>query len=88
MFPLGQVVATPRALSALRVADSTVVSLLVRHQRGDWGDVEPCDIGDNDEAMMNGGRIMSVYQLPTREVIWVITEDDRGKTTLMLPDEY
>lgn len=86
-FPLGQVVATPGALEALRYDD--LGSLMDRHARGDWGDVCDEDKRLNDRALKDGTRLLSAYTLmdgTTR--IWIITEADRSATTVLLPEEY
>jgi len=38
-FPLGQLVATPRALEALRDSKEAALQFLRRHAQGDWGEV-------------------------------------------------
>lgn len=92
-FELGQVVATPGGLDALRKAGQTVREFVARHQSGDWGDLGPQDRWSNDEALTDGCRILSAYTLRTGVKVWVITEavgDDgkRASTCLLLPDEY
>ena len=42
-FSLGDVVATPGALDALREAQQEPLELLRRHQAGDWGDLDEED---------------------------------------------
>jgi hypothetical protein len=92
-FPLGQVVATPGALEALRRNNSTGLEYLRRHASGDWGIVCEDDKLSNNEALQSSARLMSVYFLPDETKLWIITEaaDDDGNraaTTLLLPDEY
>jgi len=87
-FTLGSIVATPGALEALAEAHLTSLSLLSRHSRGDWGDISSEDRGLNEEALLIGERLLSVYPLPTGETIWIITERDRSVTTLLLPEDY
>lgn len=87
-FSLGRVLATPGALAALERAGQTVLCLLQRHQRGDWGETCPEDAQLNEEAVQDGGRIFSAYVLSTGVKVWVITEADRAATTALLPDEY
>jgi len=43
LFPLGRLVATPGALSALGEAQTLPLSLLERHQAGDWGELDAHD---------------------------------------------
>ena len=87
-FPLGQLVATPGALQAMGRAGQSPVVFLERHRCGDWGDVCPADARLNDEALREGGRLLSSYRTMRGEVLWIITEYDRSLTTILLPDEY
>ncbi len=95
LFHLGQVVATPGALRVLEEIGVTPLSLICRHQCGDWGDLEDQDRWINNSALINSGRLFSAYDLtrqgtsePCTERIWVITEAGRAVTTLLLPSEY
>ena len=88
-FPPGQVVATPAALAALNAHGCVPDTLLTRHLSGDWGDALPCeDAALNDQALVNGNRILSSYQIAPGVVVWVISEWDRSLTTLLLPADY
>lgn len=88
LFELGQVVATPGAFDALNEAGITAAELLYRHHRGDWGDLDPEDIAENNAALKRGSRLFSSYQITNAIKIWIITEADRSVTTLLLPSEY
>lgn len=93
-FDLGQVVATPVALEALKAAGQGPGEFLDRHVRGDWGD----DLGEedrklNNKALVDGSRILSSYVLKTGVKVWLITEacgDDgrRASSCLLLPENY
>jgi len=83
----GTVVATPGALEALAAAGVSAMSLLDRHGRGDWGEVDREDWRANDWSLANGERLLSSYTVGG-EVIWVITERNREVTTVLLPSEY
>jgi len=61
--------------------------VLKRHLSGDWGNVCKQDKKLNDEAILHGGRTLSVYTIDDKNV-WVITESDKSVTTILLPDEY
>lgn len=78
---LGQVVATPGALHALRAAGHTPDDFLGRHVGGDWGEVDGHDHKQNQIALREGGRLLSAYTTRTGEEVWVITEADRSHTT-------
>jgi hypothetical protein len=86
-FPLGQTVATPGALEILETAGTSPLTLLSRHQSGDWGDVPPEDATENELSVNKGFRILSSYTVG-QERLWVITEADWSVTTILRPDEY
>lgn len=88
LFPLGQVVATPGALATLARHQTTTSELLARHSHGDWGELCSQDQQANQEAVADGTRILSSYQLDGVSTVWVITEADRSATCFLLPDEY
>ena len=88
LFPLGQIVATPGALTALYKAKTLPAHVLDRHAAGDWGDVPAVDAAENALSLERGYRILSSYALETGARLWVITEADRSVTTLLLPSEY
>lgn len=87
-FDIGQVVATPGALEALREAEQSPAEFLARHVRGDWGEIPPEDWEENEFSLTKELRILSAYRIQKGERIWVITEADRSLTTLLLPEEY
>lgn len=88
LFALGQIVATPGARRLLQAYDLSPIQFLARHVRGDWGVVDPADARSNDQALVDGGRLLSAYRLPGGEKLWIISECDRSATTLLLPEEY
>ncbi len=92
-FDLGQVLSTPGALEALQDSGQAPDFFLGRHIRGDWGEVCDEDKMLNDQALIDGGRLLSAYRTLKNVRIWIITEaaDDSGRraaTTLLLPSEY
>lgn len=93
-FQLGQIVATPNALEALERAVENAHAYLGRHASGDWGEVDSGDWKLNDDALKDGGRLLSAYTLADKKTrIWILTEaaDDSGQracTTIMLPSDY
>ena len=91
LFPLGRVVATPGALSALEEAGVDALGLLRRHAAGDWGEVPPEDRRENVKSVKNGWRVLSSYPIGSEadgRKLWVLTEADRSSTCLLLPEEY
>ena len=90
---LGQVVATPGALEAMEESGQTPDFFLDRHVTGDWGEVDAEDWKLNDQALVDGSRLLSAYRTLKGKKLWVITEatDDRGHraaTTILLPEDY
>lgn len=89
LFKLGQVVATPGALRAIKENNVDTWSLLQRHVNGDWGCVPEEDRQENLLSVENDSRVMSSYPLNERgDKLWIITEADRSSTCLLLPEEY
>jgi hypothetical protein len=87
-FELGQMVMTPGADLAMRAAQQVPPEFLLRHKHGDWGDLPPEDVQENERALRVGSRLLSSYRTRADERLWVITEWDRSVTTLLLPEEY
>lgn len=87
-FPLGQLVATPGALSTIERAGQSPGVFIDRHLKNDWGEVCGDDWALNDEAVNGGDRLLSAYLTLRGDRIWVITECDRSVTTILLPEEY
>ena len=85
-FPLGQIVATPNALMHLTQED--IRSGIIRHQSGDWGDLDTDDRKENDLSLERGSRLLSAYQASNGTKFWIITEADRSATTVLLPEDY
>ena len=87
-FDLGEIVATRGALAALEKAGQPPLLFILRHIRGDWGEVCPEDWQANDEAVEHGDRLLSAYRTSLDERLWVITDAGNAVTTILLPDEY
>jgi hypothetical protein len=87
-FPLGELLATPGSLAALERAGQNFLDFLDKHRTGNWGEVGKEDWQLNDEALVDGTRLLSAYRTSKGERLWIITEADRSATTLLLPDEY
>jgi hypothetical protein len=87
-FSLGQVVATPGALSLLAQHGKDPLHFLKRHACGDWGDLDVEDWQANDAALAHDdGRLFSSYRIEQQK-LWIITESDRSSTCILLPADY
>ena len=85
-FHPGRLMITRNALDVL--PRSEINAAIGRHLHGDWGDVCESDKGINDDALENGGRLLSVYHTKDGVTFWIITEADYSATTVLLPSDY
>jgi hypothetical protein len=85
-FQLGTVVITANAEAALQNVE--VFAALRRHCKCDWGNVCKEDWESNDQALRDGGRLLSAYTSKNGIKFWIITEADRSATTILLPKDY
>jgi hypothetical protein len=84
-FELGEIYFTPGVLA---LPPYEVLSGIARHAREDWGDICEEDRGLNEQSLMDGTRILSVYHTKAGDKVFIITEADRSSTTVMLAEEY
>lgn len=83
---LGEIVMT-HGVSELSEHGLNLLQYLRRHAHGDWGNISESNKLKNEESVVHGGRIFSVYDIAgmPEPRLWVITEADRSTTTLLLP---
>ena len=92
-FDCGVLLATPGASEKFQSNNQTPFEFLQRHLAGDWGDLCEEDRQANEQALVEGSRLLSAYKLADGTKIWAITEaqNDNGHreaTTFLLPEEY
>ena len=92
LFSLGQVCATPAVLAHLEKHAIYPRALLRPHCHGDYEQLDEEDRQANDNALIDGGRILSAYVVEG-ERIYVITDsaDEQGvrhTTTILFAMEY
>lgn len=91
LFTLGRTVGTPAAIAIVDdVCEVDMGTLMLRHQRGEWGELCDEDREVQLKSLREGAqpeRIMSVHRVNGVK-LWIITEWDRSATTLLLPEEY
>ena len=85
-FFLGRLVATSNAMSTLLPEE--IRSALRRHATGDWGELDTEDRLANENALLRGDRLFSVYHSGAGVKFYVITEWNRSVTTVLLPEDY
>jgi hypothetical protein len=91
-FDLGSILATLGVLVAIAYSKQSVSDFLARHAAGDWGEVDDEDWKLNDQSLLSGGSLLSVYQTAKGATLHVMTKgwDHNGRrasTTILLPDE-
>ena len=64
-----------------------IFDALERFCNKDWGEMGEEDKAANEQALVEGNRIMGAYQT-CKGKIWIITEADRLATTVLFPNEY
>jgi len=87
LFELGQIVVTVGAVESLKIIERHAIQLIARHVEGEWGDLPPEDIQENQLSLEQGYRMFSAYNIEDAR-FYVITEWDRSVTTVLLPEEY
>jgi len=87
-FQLDTVVATPGALEVMAESGQDAGFFLDKHLSGDWGEVDAGDQMANDQALLDGSRLLSSYRTLKGIEIWVLTEADRSSTCILLPEDY
>ena len=84
-FPLGDMVITSNA--AAKLDQAVVNDALRRHASGDWGELCPEDVEQNEFGLKHGERLFSAYGKGENR-FWIITERDRSVTTVLMPEDY
>ena len=87
LFSLGSTYITPGALEVCRMFSMPPDLLFVRHASGDWQEMSVDDQEANRQAIGEGSRVFSAYQIENHR-FFVITEADRRATTILLAEEY
>ena len=90
LFRLGEVTVTEKAVAALSGTGSGAEPFLVRHQAGDWGDVETRFAHANRFAVERGQTIYSItsrYPIDADSCLLVMTSPDQSSTLVLLASE-
>ena len=89
-FQTGELIATYAINEMLHNSQEEhdfITNSIRRHISGDWGDLKQQDKEANDDAVINGGHILSAY-IQDDVKIWINTTADRTATVIMFPHEY
>lgn len=85
-FQTGRLMAGREALHSIGMDE--ILAAFYRHAQGDWGEVSQTGQRNNDYAVQHGLRIVSAYRSKQGRKFWIITEEDRSATNVLLPEEY
>lgn len=85
-FYLGKVFVSKGILE--KISRTDIINALKRHASGDWRVVSKNDWDANNKALEKNERLLSSYIASNGTKFWIITESDRSRTTVLLPDEY
>ena len=80
-FALGQILIAPQAQEQLESTE--LRNALRRHAHGDWGEVPPAEVVENERALRDGERLVSVYRNCRDERFCVLTNGHRSATLVV-----
>lgn len=60
---------------------------LLRHLRGEWGNIDQEQWLANERALLDGNALTSAYELSGSRILSITTEADRSMTKVMLLEE-
>lgn len=69
-FNCGVLLSTPTALEAFERNHQAPFFFLQKHFAGDWGDLSEEDRQANEQALLDGSRLLSAYHLKDGTKIW------------------
>ena len=80
-FDLGQILVASQAEQRLESAE--VRAALHRHARGDWGEVTPQQVTENERGLRDGGSVLSVFRDGWQRRFCVLTNRHRSATLVV-----
>ncbi len=90
-FPVGQIVYSDGIndlIASDPVAAMSLNTFLRFHQNGQWGNSAPEDVRANEQSLVDGGEIVSCYQLQGRTILIITDAEPRETTRVLLREEY
>ena len=77
-FALGQILIAPQAQEQLETAE--LRAALCRHALGDWGEITPSEVVENERSLRDGDRVISIFRNGRDEKFCVLTNGHRSAT--------
>lgn len=87
LFPIGALIFSEGVDRLMREGRLDPMPYLLRHIRGDWGEVTDDKWRENNAALKSGARLDSLYVVTRDVTIRIFTEADRSATHVLLPSE-
>lgn len=87
LFPLGKIIITTGIMKLIRNKKYLLYPFIDKHSKGNWGYICNKDKEANNQALINGERLISSYIFDNIRID-IITEHDRSSTTILLNEEY
>lgn len=86
LFPTGKWTITPAAISVLAHHGIDPAGIIWRHRAGDWGDVDLDQAMANNDAVLFGGPILSLYRVG-RDLVSIETADAGASTRICTSED-
>ncbi len=87
LVPLGVVTVTPSALREFYRSDSGLLGLLDWHRAGKWGGAVKEYGSMNDQALRDGGTVISIYEIGPKTQVIVRTTIQASTRISLLEEE-
>ena len=86
VFPLGRVTLSPGAKCSLSNRD--LLDAILSHMRGQQIGFTPDGHQFHFPFALEGCRVLGIYRTSDDDKFLIVTEADRSRTTVMLPEEF
>ena len=87
LVPLGTLTVTPAALREFYRSDSGLLGLLDWHRAGKWGGAVKEYESMNDQALRDGGTVISIYEIGLKAKVIVRTTIQASTRVSLLEEE-
>ena len=87
LVPLGALTVTPAALREFYRSDSGLLGLLDWHRAGNWGDAAKEYGSMNDQALRDGGTVISIYEIGPKAKVIVRTTIQASTRVALLEED-
>lgn len=86
LFPTGSWTITPAAIALLARRNVDPAGIIWRHRAGDWGDIDLDQAMANNDAVLFGGPILSMYEIAW-ELVFIETAEGGTNTRVFTSED-